>query len=326
MAVIRPVRPRRSVNAAAEPRRALPRDSADHAAFSALLESWRTRIERALAARLPEASAVPTRLHEAMRYSVLGGGKRVRPALLFATARAVGLSEEEVEAAACAIELVHVYSLVHDDLPAMDDDDLRRGRPTCHKAYDEATAILVGDALQPLAFQLLATDAALPAAPAIRLRLIELLADASGTFGMAGGQAIDLAVQGKRLDVSQVEEMHARKTGALIRASVLMAAVCAPTLEPRLFEALAAFASPIGLAFQIQDDLLDVLGDTSTLGKATGADSERAKPTHPAVIGIEPSQQRVRLLHSQALDALLPFGPSADALRSMADWLLARSY
>jgi geranylgeranyl pyrophosphate synthase len=250
----------------------------------------------------------------------------VRPALLFATARAVGLSEEEVEAAACAIELVHVYSLVHDDLPAMDDDDLRRGRPTCHKAYDEATAILVGDALQPLAFQLLATDAALPAAPAIRLRLIELLADASGTFGMAGGQAIDLAVQGKRLDVSQVEEMHARKTGALIRASVLMAAVCAPTLEPRLFEALAAFASPIGLAFQIQDDLLDVLGDTSTLGKATGADSERAKPTHPAVIGIEPSQQRVRLLHSQALEALLPFGPSADALRSMADWLLARSY
>jgi geranylgeranyl pyrophosphate synthase len=326
MAAIRPVRPRSSVNAAAEPRHALPRDSAGRAAFGALLESWRTRIERALAARLPEASAVPTRLHEAMRYSVLGGGKRVRPALLFATARAVGLPEEEVEAAACAIELVHVYSLVHDDLPAMDDDDLRRGRPTCHKAYDEATAILVGDALQPLAFQLLATDAALPAAPAIRLRLIELLADASGTFGMAGGQAIDLAVQGKRLDVSQVEEMHARKTGALIRASVLMAAVCAPTLEPRLFEALAAFASPIGLAFQIQDDLLDVLGDTSTLGKATGADSERAKPTHPAVIGIEPSQQRVRLLHSQALDALLPFGPSADALRSMADWLLARSY
>ena len=326
MAAIRPVHRRSSVNAAAEPRHALPRDSAGHAAFGALLESWRTRIERALAARLPEASAVPTRLHEAMRYSVLGGGKRVRPALLFATARAVGLPEEEVEAAACAIELVHVYSLVHDDLPAMDDDDLRRGRPTCHKAYDEATAILVGDALQPLAFQLLATDAALPAAPAIRLRLIELLADASGTFGMAGGQAIDLAVQGKRLDVSQVEEMHARKTGALIRASVLMAAVCAPTLEPRLFEALAAFASPIGLAFQIQDDLLDVLGDTSTLGKATGADSERAKPTHPAVIGIEPSQQRVRLLHSQALDALLPFGPSADALRSMADWLLARSY
>jgi geranylgeranyl pyrophosphate synthase len=261
-----------------------------------------------------------------MRYSVLGGGKRVRPALLFATAQAVGLSEQEVEGAACAIELVHVYSLVHDDLPAMDNDDLRRGRPTCHKAYDEASAILVGDALQPLAFQLLANDPALPADPAVRLRLIELLAEASGTFGMAGGQAIDLAVQGKRLDVAEVEAMHSRKTGALIRVSVLMAAVCAPRLEPRLYEALASFAGPIGLAFQIQDDLLDVLGDVSTLGKATGADSERRKPTYPAVIGVEASQQRVRLLHAQALEALSPFGSRAEALRSMADWLLSRSY
>src|SRR3984893_17997904 len=187
-------------------------------------------MERALAARLPEPSVVPGRLHEAMRYSVLGGGKRIRPALLFATARTLGLGEDEVEAAACAIELVHVYSLVHDDLPAMDDDDLRRGRPICHKAFDEATAILVGDPLQPLAFQLLARDPALPTAPAIRLRLIELLAQASGTFGMAGGQAIDLAVQGKQLGIAQVEEMHARKTGALIRACVLMAAACAPSL------------------------------------------------------------------------------------------------
>jgi farnesyl diphosphate synthase len=208
----------------------------------------------------------------------------------------------------------------------MDDDDLRRGRPTCHKAYDEATAILVGDALQPLAFQLLASDPGLPAAPAVRLRLIELLAEASGTFGMAGGQAIDLAVQGTQLDVAQVEEMHARKTGALIRVSVLMAAVCAPSLEPRLYQALAGFAAPIGLAFQIQDDLLDVIGDASTLGKATGADSERAKPTHPAVIGIESSQERVRLLHAQALDALAPFGSRAEPLRSMADWLLSRRY
>jgi geranylgeranyl pyrophosphate synthase len=294
--------------------------------FASQLESWRTRIERGLAARLPAADAAPARLHEAMRYSVLGGGKRVRPALVFATGRTVGLAEEEVEAAACAIELVHVYSLVHDDLPAMDDDDLRRGRPTCHKAYDEATAILVGDALQPLAFQLLASDPALPADPGVRLRLIELLAEASGTFGMAGGQAIDLAVQGKRLDVAEVEEMHARKTGALIRASVLMAALCAPVLERRLYDALAGFAVPIGLAFQIQDDLLDVLGDTSTLGKATGADSERAKPTHPAVIGIGPSQERVRLLHAQALDSLSPFGSRADPLRSLADWLLSRHY
>jgi farnesyl diphosphate synthase len=314
------------VSSAVEARHAALDEAGKRAAFLAQLESWRARIELALEARLPPADAVPTRLHQAMRYSVLGGGKRVRPALLFATACAVGLSEAEVEAAACAVELVHVYSLVHDDLPAMDDDDMRRGRPTCHKAYDEATAILVGDALQPLAFQLLASDSALPSEPAIRLRLIELLAEASGTFGMAGGQAIDLAVQGKQLDVKQVEEMHARKTGALIRVSVLMAAVCAPALEPRLYDALTGFATPIGLAFQIQDDLLDVIGDASTLGKATGADSERAKPTHPAVIGIELSQERVRLLHAQALDALLPFGSRAEPLRALANWLLSRRY
>ena len=200
-------------------------------------------MERALEERLPQPHVAPARLHEAMRYSVLGGGKRVRPALLFATARTLGLSEDEVEAAACAIELVHAYSLVHDDLPAMDDDDLRRGRPTCHKAYDEATAILVGDALQPLAFQLLARDPALPASPAIRLRLIDLLAQASGTFGMAGGQAIDLAVKGQRLDIAQVEDMHARKTGAIIRVSVLMAAACTPALDPQLYAALDRFAT-----------------------------------------------------------------------------------
>jgi geranylgeranyl pyrophosphate synthase len=294
--------------------------------FAAQLESWRTRMERALAERLPQADVVPTRLHEAMRYCVLGGGKRVRPALLFATARTLGLEEDEVEAAACAVELVHVYSLVHDDLPAMDDDDLRRGRPTCHKAFDEATAILVGDALQPLAFQLLARDRALPAAPAVRLRLIDLLAQATGTFGMAGGQAIDLAVQGTRLDIAQVEDMHARKTGAMIRVSVLMAAACVPALEAQLYAALSRFATAIGLAFQIQDDLLDVLGDASTLGKATGADRERAKPTHPAVIGIEASQERVRLLHEQALAALASFGERAEPLRLLADWLLFRRY
>ncbi len=294
--------------------------------FGAQLEAWRLRMERALAARLPDSSLVPARLHEAMRYSVLGGGKRIRPALLFAAARTLGLSEDDVEGAACAIELVHVYSLVHDDLPAMDNDDLRRGRPTCHKAYDEATAILVGDALQPLAFQLLARDAALPASPAIRIRLIDMLAQAVGTFGMAGGQAIDLAVQGTRLDISQVEDLHARKTGAVIRASVLMAAECIPALDADLYDALARFAAAVGLAFQIQDDLLDVTGDPSTLGKATGADSERAKPTHPAIIGIPASQQRVRLLHTQAIDALEPFGERAESLRSLANWLLLRKY
>jgi geranylgeranyl pyrophosphate synthase len=295
-------------------------------AFRIQLQAWQARMETALSARLPAPEVVPARLHEAMRYSVLGGGKRIRPALLFAAARAVGRSEDEVEGAACAIELIHVYSLVHDDLPAMDDDDLRRGRPTCHKAYDEATAVLVGDALQTLAFHVLARDPALPTSPAIRLRLLELLAEASGSFGMAGGQAIDLAVQGKQLGLAEVEEMHSRKTGALIRVSVMMAAACAPSLDSRLQEALAGFASPIGLAFQIQDDLLDVLGDVSTLGKATGADSERSKPTHPSVIGIAASQERVRLLHAQALDALAPLGARADLLRALADWLLARDY
>ncbi len=295
-------------------------------AFEAQLEIWRERMERALASCLPPANEVPARLHEAMRYSVLGGGKRVRPALVFATAQTLGLSEDEVEAVACAIELIHVYSLVHDDLPAMDDDDLRRGRPTCHKAYDEAIAILVGDALQPLAFQLLVRDPALPAAPAMRLRLVDLLSEASGTFGMAGGQAIDLEAQGRKLDIAQVEDMHARKTGAIIRVSVLMAAECAPQLATHLYAALNRFATAIGLAFQIQDDLLDVIGDVSTLGKATGADREHAKPTHPAVIGIAASQERVRFLHNEALDALVPFGERAAPLRSLAHWLLSRHY
>jgi len=314
------------MSGAADVRHAVQPQSPERHAFAAQLESWRVRMERALSARLPESDAVPTRLHEAMRYSVLGGGKRVRPILLFATARTLGLAEGDVEAAACALELVHVYSLVHDDLPAMDDDDLRRGRPTCHKAYDEATAVLVGDALQPLAFQLLARDPALPAGPAIRLRLIELLADAIGTGGMAGGQAMDLEAEGKQLDIAQVEALHARKTGALIRASVLMGAACVPALERRLHEALVDFATPIGLAFQIQDDLLDVIGDAATLGKATGADRERRKPTHPAVIGVAASEERVRRLHAQALEALMPFASRAQPLHALTDCLLSRRY
>ena len=239
-----------------------------------------------------------------MRYSVLGGGKRIRPALCFATAHTVGLSEDQVEAVACAIELIHVYSLVHDDLPAMDDDDLRRGRPTCHKAYDEATAILVGDALQPLAFQLLARDSSLPQSPAVRLRLIDMLSEASGTFGMAGGQAIDLEVQGKKLDVAAVEDMHARKTGAIISASVLMAAACAPDLPQARYQALARFAAAIGLAFQIQDDLSTCSAMYRRSARPPAPTGSTAKPTHPSIIGIEASQERVHLLHDQALDAL----------------------
>lgn len=296
------------------------------AGFGQLMDCWRARIEEALAARLPSADLVPQRLHEAMRYSTLGGGKRVRSALVFATARTVGLTEADVEGAACAVEIVHAYSLVHDDLPAMDDDDLRRGRPTCHKAFDEATAVLVGDALQPLAFQILARDRALPSDAAIRLRLIEILAEASGTFGMAGGQAIDLAASGTMLDIAAVEDMHARKTGAIIRASVLMAAECAPTLDPRLYAGLDKYAQAVGLAFQIQDDLLDITSDEATMGKPVRADSERAQPTHPAMIGIAASRERMQRLHHQALDAIEAFADRADPLRNLAQWLLSRSH
>ncbi len=253
-------------------------ESAGADSFGAQLEVWRLRMEDALASRLPDQNAVPARLHEAMRYSVLGGGKRIRPALLFATARTLGLSEDDVEAAACAIELVHVYSLVHDDLPSMDDDDLRRGRPTCHKAYDEATALLVGDALQPLAFQLLATDPKLPAAPAIRLRLIDLLAGPSAPSAWRAGKPSIWPCRGcVSISPSWRTCMSARRE-RWIRASVLMAAECVPRLDPNLYAALTRFAVAVGLAFQIQDDLLDVIGDVTTLGKATGADSERAKP------------------------------------------------
>jgi farnesyl diphosphate synthase len=292
--------------------------------FPAQLEQWRARMEDALARRLPRADRWPERLHAAMRYSVLGGGKRVRPILLLATARTLGLPEERVEAAACALELMHVYSLVHDDLPAMDDDDLRRGRPTCHKAYDEATALLVGDALQSLAFELLARDPGLPDSSAVRARLVGLLAEAIGSLGMAGGQAIDLESEGRRLDIEQVERMHALKTGALIRASVMMGAACVPDLEPHRERALAEFAAPIGLAFQIQDDLLDELGDTATLGKAAQSDRERGKSTYPVILGIPASQERVRRLSEQALESLAPFGAAAEPLRAVAEWLLTR--
>jgi farnesyl diphosphate synthase len=292
--------------------------------FRIQLHAWQQRIEGALAARLPVETLLPQRLHAAMRYSVLGGGKRIRPALLFATALTLGLSEDEVEGAACAIELIHAYSLVHDDLPAMDNDDLRRGRPTCHKAFDDATAILVGDALQPLAFELLARDPALPAASSVRLQLIGLLAEASGSYGMAGGQAIDMAAQGRALDLPGIELMHARKTGALIRASVMMAAECAPALEPRLKAALANFAGAIGLAFQIQDDLLDVIGETAVLGKTAGADQALSKPTYPAVAGVAASRAAVSALHQRAFQALVPFGERAEPLRQLSDWLLAR--
>jgi farnesyl diphosphate synthase len=292
--------------------------------FKALLERWQSRIEHELSARLPPVTARPTRLHEALRYSALGGGKRVRPVLAYATASALGIPETSVDGVACAVELIHAYSLVHDDLPAMDDDDLRRGRPTCHKAFDEATAILVGDALQVLAFETLASGPGLPADATIRLELVRLLAAASGTAGMAGGQALDLAAVGKQLSLAEVEEMHARKTGALIRASVMMAAACAAGASTATTRALDEFATAIGLAFQIQDDLLDIEGDAAQLGKATGADRALNKPTHPSCVGVEPARRRMHELHARALAALAVSGLRAAPLASLSDWLVLR--
>jgi geranylgeranyl pyrophosphate synthase len=224
------------------------------------------------------------------------------------------------------VELIHAYSLVHDDLPAMDDDDLRRGRPTCHKAFDEATAILVGDALQVLAFETLASGPGLPCDAGIRLELVRLLAIASGTGGMAGGQALDLAAVGRRLTLAEVEEMHERKTGALIRASVMMAAICAERRSAAVTQALDDFARAIGLAFQIQDDLLDIEGDPTLLGKATGADRAHDKATYPSSVGVETARRRMHELHASALAALAVLGPQAALLASVSDWLVLRKY
>lgn len=311
-------------------RLAEPRAVTDRQAdFATQLKHWQTRVEQELSARLPSNEIQPSRLHQAIRYSVLGGGKRVRPALVYATGATLSIPEAILDGAACAIELIHAYSLVHDDLPAMDNDDLRRGRPTCHKAFDEATAILVGDSLQVLAFELLASGSGLPSEPRVRLKLVQLLAIASGTGGMAGGQALDLAAIGHPLTLTDVEEMHVRKTGALIHACVMMAAACAPQLAETTERALDEYARAIGLAFQIQDDLLDVEGDVAIIGKATGADRALDKPTYPSVAGIEASRRRMHELHARALAALGTLdqaGLRSAPLAAMSDWLVLRKY
>jgi len=295
-----------------------------HYPLNERLDGWQRRVERELDHWLPPESAVPQRLHAAQRYSVLGAGKRIRPALVYATAETLGIPTDQVDAAACAVELIHAYSLVHDDLPAMDDDDLRRGRPTCHRAFDEATAILAGDSLQVLAFKILSSHPGGPPDPGTRVRLIETLADASGTAGMAGGQALDLAAEGRLLAIEEIERIHALKTGALIRASVLLAAHCAPTLDAGRFEALAAFGAAVGLAFQVQDDILDVEGDVALTGRPTGSDQARAMPTYPAVAGLESARTRVAELHAQASRGLEQHGWGDGPLAALAAWLLAR--
>lgn len=300
-----------------------------HSEFALQLKQWQARVERELSARLPAVETPPHRLHEAIRYSVLGGGKRVRPALVYATGTAIGMPESILDGAACAVELIHAYSLVHDDLPAMDNDDLRRGQPTCHKKFDEATAILAGDSLQCLAFELLADGPGLPTDPSVRLKLVRLLAIASGTSGMAGGQALDLAATGRKISLAEVEEMHVRKTGAMIHACVMMGAACAPHLSENITRALDEYARAIGLAFQIQDDLLDVEGDVTVIGKATGADLALDKPTYPSIAGVEPSRQRMHELHTQALSALARLdaaGLQSAPLAAMSDWLVLRKH
>ena len=290
---------------------------------AARLAEFQARVEATLAAQLPPEREPPQRLHAAMRYSTLGGGKRIRPALVYATGDLLGLPPATLDGAAAAVEMMHVYSLVHDDLPAMDDDDLRRGRPTCHRQFDEATAILAGDALQVLAFACLAAD---PAPAAERVAMIELLARASGTAGMAGGQASDLGAVGRSLTVAAVEDMHRRKTGALIQASVLLAAARRPDLRAAERARLADFGWTLGLAFQIVDDILDVEGDPRLLGKAVGADEARRKPTHPAVVGLPASYARAAELHLAALATLEPFGPPAALLRWLAGHIVGRSH
>jgi geranylgeranyl pyrophosphate synthase len=290
------------------------------------LAACAARVERSLERWLPPTDRAPERLHEAMRYSVLGGGKRVRPALVYFTGAALGVPETRLDGPAAAVELIHAYSLVHDDLPAMDDDDLRRGRLTCHRAFDEATAILVGDALQVLAFQILAEDPAIVPDTSRRLELIRLLARASGTAGMAGGQAIDLAAAGRPMTLDALEHMHRLKTGALIHCSVMLAACSADGLPPGTEAALDRYGHSIGLAFQIQDDILDVEGDVTLLGKHTQADAARAKPTYPGIVGIAPARERLAALHEEAIAALELFGPEAEPLRWLSGWLTARRH
>lgn len=293
--------------------------------FGARVAECRTRIERVLDEALTLPDPGTARLREAMRYSVLGAGKRLRPTLVYLTGESFGAPLGRLDAPAAAVELIHVYSLVHDDLPAMDDDDLRRGRPTCHRAFDEATAILVGDALQALAFTVLAHQPLQGAAHDARLDMIRVLSQAIGTGGMAGGQAVDLEAVGRTLDVAAVENMHRRKTGALIQASVLLGALAAAVTGGPELAALGRFGAEIGLAFQIQDDILDVEGDPALLGKSTGADAALRKPTYPSTAGLAASRQRACELRDAAIAALEPLGARSAALADLAHFVVSRA-
>lgn len=288
------------------------------------LQRYQKRVELALDARLPPARRTPARLHEAMRYVTLDGGKRVRASLVYASGEAVGAEDSALDTPACAVELIHAYSLVHDDLPSMDDDALRRGKPTCHIAFDEATALLAGDALQSLAFEILAEDRALTVSAERRAQMITLLAQAAGSIGMAGGQAIDLASAGKAVTIEQLEEMYARKTGALIRASVLLGAYARAGFGADIQQALEEYSRAVGLAFQITDDILDVEGNAETLGKNPGVDMARSKPTYPQLLGLSEAKVRAKRLHTQALESLAPLGDNGRTLAELAGFIIER--
>jgi farnesyl diphosphate synthase len=294
----------------------------DFTSWAGIIQS---RTEAALERHLPPVTIAPERLHQAMRYSVLGGGKRVRALLAHAAGELCGASAERIDHVASAVELIHAYSLVHDDLPCMDDDDLRRGKPSCHKQFDDATALLVGDALQTLAFELLTGPGLHPLAEQ-QLRMAHLLAQASGSRGMAGGQAIDLVSVGLTLTQEQLEFMHIHKTGALIRAAALLGAYCADHPNNEAVAAIDHYAKHIGLAFQVVDDILDSEADTATLGKTAGKDAEANKPTYVTILGLSRARELAKELHANAISRLAPYGESARRLIQLADYITQRSY
>jgi farnesyl diphosphate synthase len=293
--------------------------------FQDWARSRQVRIETSLQTLLPAANIAPERLHDAMRYTVLGGGKRVRPLLAFAAGELSEADEERVTIAAAAVELIHAYSLVHDDLPCMDDDVLRRGKPTCHVEYDEATALLVGDSLQSLAFQLVA-EHRLADTPQMQLEMIKRLAQAAGSRGMAGGQAIDLASVGKTLSLPELEFMHIHKTGALIRAAVMLGACCGSSLNEDHLTSLDHFAKCIGLAFQVVDDVLDAEATTATLGKTAGKDAENNKPTYVSILGSSRARELAEELRCDAYQSLEVFGATAGRLRQVTDFIIHREF
>jgi len=293
--------------------------------LSQSMSAWQERVNLALDARLPKDEIQPSTLHQAMRSSVLLGGKRIRPVLVYAVGQCLGADETLLDSPACSVEMIHAYSLIHDDLPAMDDDDLRRGQPTCHIRYGEAMAILAGDALQPLAFHILTPLVkSIPAENV--LKMVKILAIASGSRGMAGGQAIDLEAVGKKLNIAELENMHIHKTGALIRASVQLGALCQPDVSDAQLEALDHYGKCVGLAFQVQDDILDIEASTEILGKPQGADAALNKPTYPAILGLAESKQLALELHEDAISHLEIFGDKAQILRELSAYIIGRGY